>query len=191
MLNPIQICPCQINPSDTTQTPLSYSDCCQPYHDSLLDNKDDKGDSTKADGLRAKSAEQLMRTRYSAFVRILPDYIVKTTLPAQQALLDIGAIETWAAGTDWAGLEIMKHTPKLGKRHAQVEFKAYFNSVNSVETLQAHHELSTFVKIKDKASNEERWYFLDPTVAMSVTQKQPCICGSGEKFKRCCGVYLG
>ncbi|MGO3082441.1 MAG: SEC-C metal-binding domain-containing protein, partial [Psychrobacter celer] len=28
---------------------------------------------------------------------------------------------------------------------------------------------------------------LDPTVPMSVTQKQPCICGSGEKFKRCCG----
>ncbi|WP_339341085.1 SEC-C metal-binding domain-containing protein [uncultured Psychrobacter sp.] len=25
---------------------------------------------------------------------------------------------------------------------------------------------------------------------MSVTQKQPCICGSGEKFKRCCGMYI-
>nr|WP_261869197.1 SEC-C metal-binding domain-containing protein [Psychrobacter sp. JCM 18901] len=25
---------------------------------------------------------------------------------------------------------------------------------------------------------------------MTVTQKQPCICGSGEKFKRCCGSYI-
>ncbi len=129
-----------------------------------------------------------MRTRYSAFVKVLPDYIVKTTLPAQQSLLDVKAIETWARETDWAGLDIVKHTPKLGKRHAQVEFKAYYNKADS---LQAHHELSTFVKVKDKANDDERWYFLDPTVAITVTQKQPCICGSGEKFKRCCGGYLG
>ncbi len=128
-----------------------------------------------------------MRTRYSAFVLIKPDYIVKTTLPAQQNLLNIQAIETWARETDWAGLEIVKHTPKLGKRHAQVEFKAYFKTSDG---LQAHLELSTFVKVKDKTSNDKRWYFLDPTVAMNVTQKQPCICGSGEKFKRCCGTYL-
>ncbi|WP_367105403.1 YchJ family protein [uncultured Psychrobacter sp.] len=174
-----QLCPCQINPSAATQTSLSYSDCCQPYHNEI----------DKADGIKAENAERLMRTRYSAFVQVLPDYIVKTTLPAQQNLLNIQAIETWARETDWAGLEIVKHTPKLGKRHAQVEFKAFFNdSKHTVEGLPAHHELSTFVKVKDKA-NSERWYFLDPTVKMSVTQKQPCICGSGEKFKRCCGTY--
>lgn len=172
-----QLCPCQINPSAATQTPLFYSDCCQPYHNEI----------DKADGIKAENAERLMRTRYSAFVQVLPDYIVKTTLPAQQNLLDIHSIETWARETDWAGLEIVKHTPKLGKHHAQVEFKAYFKSN---EDLQAHHELSAFVKVTDKNSNNARWYFLDPTVSMSVTQKQPCVCGSGEKFKRCCGVYL-
>lgn len=56
--------------------------------------------------------------------------------------------------------------------------------------LQKHHELSAFVKVTDKANNDARWYFLDPTVSMTVTQKQPCICGSGEKFKRCCGAYI-
>jgi len=138
-----------------------------------------------------------MRTRYSAFVLVKPEYIVKTTLPAQQNLLDIKAIESWAKETDWAGLEIVAHTPKLGKRHAQVEFKAYFNTTGNVagsleEKMQAHHELSAFVKVKDKAAkgNNESWYFLDPTVSMSVTQKQPCVCGSGEKFKRCCGIYI-
>ena len=173
----IKTCPCQITPtSDTVSTRLAYSDCCQPYHD----------DMKKAD-----TAERLMRTRYSAFVLVKPEYIVKTTLPTQQDLLDIEAIESWAKETDWTGLEIVAHTPKLGKRHAQVEFKAYFNtSDNKNDGLQAHHELSAFVKVKGKNSNDARWYFLDPTVSMSVTQKQPCICGSGEKFKRCCGVYL-
>ena len=178
-----QICPCQINPSsDDISAPLLYQDCCQPYHDGLLNNEADKIDGAKPD-----SAERLMRTRYSAFVLIKPEYIVKTTLPAQQALLDIKAIESWAKETVWAGLEIITHTPKLGKRHAQVEFKAYFKTSNE---LQAHHELSAFVKVTDKANNDARWYFLDPTVEMTVTQKQPCICGSGEKFKRCCGAYI-
>lgn len=176
----LPICPCQINPvSDTIGAPLLYQDCCQPYHDGLL-NKE-------ADGIKAEIAKRLMRTRYSAFVLVKPNYIVKTTIPAQQNLLDIKAIENWAKETDWAGLEIVTHTPKLGKRHAQVEFKAYFKTN---ENLQAHHELSAFVKVTDKNSNNARWYFLDPTVSMSVSQKQPCICGSGEKFKRCCGAYI-
>ena len=176
----LPICPCQINPvSDAIGAPLLYQDCCQPYHDGLLNNE--------ADGIKAETAKRLMRTRYSAFVLVKPNYIVKTTIPAQQNLLDIKAIENWAKETDWAGLEIVTHTPKLGKRHAQVEFKAYFKTN---ENLQAHHELSAFVKVTDKLNNDVRWYFLDPTVAMTVSQKQPCICGSGEKFKRCCGAFL-
>jgi len=185
------ICPCQVNPdSDTVMSPVAYQDCCQPYHDAFYDD-----DVDKVDGIKAETAERLMRTRYSAFVLIKPEYIVKTTLPAQQNLLDIKAIESWAKETDWAGLEIVEHTPKLGKRHAQVEFKAYFNTKDNTasleEKVQAHHELSAFVKVTNKANHDARWYFLDPTVAMTVSQKQPCICGSGEKFKRCCGVYLG
>ena len=181
-------CPCQINPSaETVNAPLSYQDCCQPYHDAFYNEE--------VDGIKAETAERLMRTRYSAFVLIKPEYIVKTTVPAQQALLDVVAIDSWAKETDWAGLEIVEHTPKLGKRHAQVEFKAYFKSHEETtgglaEKIQAHHELSTFVKVEDKANNDARWYFLDPTAAMTMTQKQPCICGSGEKFKRCCGMYV-
>ena len=175
----LHVCPCQIHPSSSAiSSPLLYKDCCQPYHDRLY----------------APDGERLMRSRYSAFVLVKPEYIVKTTLPAQQALLDINAIESWAKETNWAGLEIVAHIPKLGKRHAQVEFKAYFNIKDNTasleEKMQAHHELSAFVKVTDKVNNDARWYFLDPTVAMTVTQKQPCICGSGEKFKRCCGIII-
>ena len=178
----LQTCPCQINPlSSDISSLLLYKECCQPYHDRLYDSEDNK----------AETAERLMRSRYSAFVLVKPEYIVKTTLPAQQDFLDIKAIESWAKETDWAGLEIVAHTPKLGKRHAQVEFKAYFNiSDNKDDDLQAHHELSAFVKVTDKINNDASWYFLDPTVSLSITQKQPCICSSGEKFKRCCGAYI-
>lgn len=181
-------CPCRILPSVAASSsldhePLAYSECCQPLHQS---NK------------RANNSEALMRSRYSAFVLVLTDYIVKTTLPAQQALLDKPAIKAWAEQTKWAGLEIINHSPKVGKRHAQVEFKAYYyeDQLGSPK-LSAHHELSTFVKIKDRkssleneATGTESWYFLDPTVNLALTQKQPCICGSGEKAKRCCGPFI-
>ncbi len=174
----MQLCPCRVSPSLVfLTTPIPYSDCCRPYHDTFDKNDDD---------VKAESAERLMRTRYSAFVLVKSDYIVKTTVPAQQALLDIKAIEKWARETNWAGLEIVEHTPKLSKRHAQVEFKAFYTeSKEQLDGQQAaHHELSTFVKV------DGLWYFLDPTVEMNISQKQLCICGSGEKFKRCCGGYL-
>ena len=188
-LSTTQTCPCQINPLLEIGSPLTYQECCQPYHDAFSN-----ADMDELGAVKAETAERLMRTRYSAFVLVKPDYIVKTTLPTQQSLLDMNAIESWATETDWAGLEIVQHTPKLGKRHAQVEFKAYFNTKDNAgdlaEKIQTHHELSSFVKVKDKVSKNESWYFLDPTVVMNVSQKQPCICGSGEKFKRCCGEYL-
>lgn len=177
MPSPIKACPCRVSPvSNNSSVPLSYGDCCQSYHD----------DIDRTEGVTADSAERLMRSRYSAFVLVIPDYIIKTTLPAQQPLLDKSSIKTWAEDTDWSGLEIIMHNP-IGKRHAHVEFKAYFKSPDGV---QNHHELSAFVKVKNNLANNEQWYFLDPTVAMNISQKQPCFCGSGEKFKRCCGQFL-
>ena len=159
-------CPCQ-----STQ---AYQNCCEPFHNQTA---------------TPTTAEQLMRSRYSAFVLQNIDYIINTTVPAQQALLDRQAISDWAKQTDWAGLQIINHIPKIGKRHAQVEFKAFFNQqLNTPNGQDFHHELSTFVKIGK--ADSEKWYFLDPTVTMTISQKSPCICGSGEKFKRCCGQFI-
>ena len=156
------LCPCG--------STLTYVDCCQPRHTFQKP---------------ATTAEALMRSRYTAFVMQDSDYIVATTVPFQQSLLDKQAIADWAAQTDWAGLEVLQHTPKFGKRHAQVEFKAFFNTANGKA---CHHELSTFVNMGNQS--DPRWYFVDPTVSMTIPQKQPCPCGSGEKYKRCCGRFL-
>ena len=164
---------------------LSYAYCCAPLH---------------AGQKFADTAAQLMRARYTAFVLQHVEYIVATTAPFQQPLLNTQAISDWAKQTNWAGLEVINHLAKLGKRHAQVEFKAYFHLPNAsvvhsavldlavLDSKGIHHELSTFVNIPSGRIN--RWYFLDPTVTMQVTQKQPCPCGSGEKYKRCCGQFL-
>lgn len=148
-------CPCQSG--------KDYTECCQPLHL----------------GKVADTAEQLMRSRYTAYTQVNIDYIVQTTAPSQQLLLDKVSMKEWGETTQWAGLEILSQD-ELSQQHATVEFKAFFQSN---EGLLAHHERSLFVKI------DGQWYFLDPTVPLP-TMKQACLCGSGKKFKHCCGHYL-
>ena len=150
-------CPCQSS--------RPYAECCQPLHL----------------GREAHSAEQLMRARYSAYCLALIDFIVHTTLPAQQALLEQPAIRQWSKETNWCGLEVLQHWTKVDACHAQVEFKAYYLSAQGRE---AHHEKSSFVL------SQQTWYFLDPTVAVNTSMKQPCFCGSKKKFKHCCAAFL-
>lgn len=150
-------CPCQSS--------QPYQDCCEPFH---------LGEQMPT------TAAQLMRSRYTAYTQANIDYIVATTVPSQQGLLDRNAMQHWTETTKWRGLEVIAHIPNFAKKHSTVEFKAFFETEKGIE---AHHELSLFVNI------EGRWYFVDPTVALP-TKKQPCICGSGKKFKQCCGALM-
>ena len=143
-----------------------YINCCQPLH---LKQQ------------FAEHAEQLMRSRYSAFAKYQIDYIVKTTAIGQQQALDVKAISDWSKANQWLKLEVVQSNEKIDKNHAQVEFKAHYHDGKQV---QIHHELSHFVK------HEGAWYFLDPTTNQQITMKQLCICGSAKKFKQCCAQYL-
>lgn len=150
------LCPCQSS--------KNYEDCCGVFH--LHQGLPD-------------TAEQLMRSRYSAYVLKKIAYIVETTVPSQQPLLDVPLLQEWAETTHWQGLQIL-NTETLTKTQSAVEFNALFQGEEGV---QAHQERSIFVKING------RWYFIDPTVPLP-TMKQPCLCGSGKKFKHCCGAWL-
>lgn len=66
-----------------------------------------------------------MRSRYSAYVLGLVDYLVETTLPAQRSGLDIEAIRAWSLGSTWLGLEVEGHDLLGGQpEHAFVTFTA-------------------------------------------------------------------
>ncbi|MDO4879380.1 MAG: YchJ family protein [Neisseria sp.] len=153
---PDQPCPCQSG--------LTYAECCRPPHQ----------------GAPADHAEKLMRSRYTAYVLRDIAYIIQTTVPAQQPLLDAAALAQWAEQTEWLGLDILRHEPNAGKHHALVEFAAYFAGQGGVR--ETHRERSAFVTING------RWYFIDPTVP-PPSMKSACICGSGKKYKHCCGKW--
>ena len=127
MTDPIS-CPCgRLN---NARQPLLYRECCGPVHQ----------------GQSAPNAEALMRSRYSAFVLGLVDYLRATwhpsTCPADLAL---------EFGVKWLGLEVRQHR-QSDDSHAEVEFVARSRLAGRGQRL---HERSRFVR------EQGRWLYVD------------------------------
>ncbi|MDD2499742.1 MAG: YchJ family protein [Geobacter sp.] len=156
-------CPC-----GSTKT---YSDCCEPII---------KGTQP------AETAEQLMRARYSAYTKTEMDFIFSSTHPDGREGYDHDGTRTWAENSEWLGLEIIG-SKKGNKDDAtgEVEFIARFKENGA---LREHHENALFKKV------EGIWHFSDgvmvkpkPITVTKVGRNDPCPCGSGQKYKKCCG----
>jgi len=95
----------------------------------------------------AASAEALMRSRYSAYVLKLEDYLLATWHPdTRPAELDLAADDS-----KWLGLEVKKHAAQ-DDIHATVEFVARYRIAGRGYRL---HEISRFVR------EDGRWFYLD------------------------------
>lgn len=165
------ICPCRKTAAD----PLPYADCCQPYVEGRA---------------AAPTAEALMRARYSAFAVGNIDYLAETIAPESRHDLDLPALARWSRESDWRGLDISAtEAGQPGDEFGIVEFIAHFEREGTAES---HHERSTFRFDRAKAC----WYFVEgqkPRGKTVIKGKQagrndPCPCGSGRKFKKCCGA---
>jgi SEC-C motif-containing protein len=136
----------------------------------------------------AASAEELMRSRYSAYARGDIAYILETIHPEERKNHEESSIRQWSEESEWLGLEVLD-APADDGAESTVEFVARYKS--AAGEIVAHHERSHFVRI------DGRWYFQDgvpvdaaPFVrqAAKVGRNDACPCGSGRKFKKCCGV---
>lgn len=168
------LCPCG--------SEKEYSNCCEPYVTGKIP---------------APSPEALMRSRYTAYVKVIPPYLKETLAPESRGDYSEKDVLEWAKSSEWLGLKILKAEGN------QVEFSARYKTRGKV---LEHHEVSTFRK------EGNRWYFVDgeshvhedgkghedhvhhepikPVVrdAPKVGRNDPCTCGSGKKFKKCCGA---
>jgi SEC-C motif-containing protein len=143
-----------------------------------------------------------MRSRYTAYTLADTEYIKKTLAPESRRDFDEKATREWAEQSEWRGLKIIS-TEKGGAtdKKAKVEFVATYKNKN--ETLE-HHEVSNF-----RRADNGQWLFVDghahthregeghhhhakPQTLVREEPKlgrnDPCICGSGKKYKKCCGV---
>ncbi|MCA5005771.1 zinc chelation protein SecC [Sphingobacterium sp. WQ 366] len=110
----------------------SYIECCNSIH---------------ANPKNANSAEELMRSRYCAFVKLNIEFIYDTFHPNTRRFQSKKDIENWAKENKWMHLEVLKSTDTT------VEFKAHYLDVNL--DVKVHHEQSTFKR------TQNCWFYLD------------------------------
>ena len=99
------------------------------------------------------TAEQLMRSRYTAFSLREEEYLRATwhpdTLPDEPI--------TAESDVKWIGLDVIKHKHVKDADEATVEFVARFKVGGRAHRL---HEVSSFVRQPD-AAGVARWYYVD------------------------------
>jgi SEC-C motif-containing protein len=152
---------------------IAFADCC----DRFLTGKQ-----------VPETAEQLMRARYTAYTRGQVPFLMDTLHSTNRNEGDEESAKRWAADSEWLGLEIVDTDGgTAADSEGTVEFIARFRDKKG--DLQTHHEVSTFVK------EDGRWLFKEghtpepATVRRSAPKtgrNDPCPCGSGKKFKKCC-----
>ena len=138
---------------------LDFSDCCKKIL--MVESP-------------APTALVLMRSRYSAYCLGDVNYLKATTHNHTWTDEELKFIQDWADNSYWQHLEIVNFSKDM------VEFKAYYIFEKKQHL---HHEKSTFIKFND------RWKYLDGEIfedKVDFLRNSACICGSGEKYKRCC-----
>lgn len=161
----MSLCPCGSG--------LALESCCLP----ILEGE-----------RQALTAEQLMRARYCAFVQSRIGFLSDSLHPDHRADHDVEATRRWAENAQWLGLQIVD-TEAGGETddEGMVEFVATFKEKGAV---RQHHEQSRFSRFQGA------WYFVDGEMVLPTThvnegpkvgRNDPCPCGSGKKYKKCCG----
>lgn len=141
----------------------TFHQCCQP----IIEGK-----------RKVKTAEALMRSRYSAYVMDKYDYVFRSWHPSTRP--SINELQS-SLSVKWIGLTVHKtQAGKEGDQSGYVEFSArYLKNGKQGEI----HENSRFV------FESGQWLYVDGVMKTAkVGRNEPCPCGSGKKFKKCCGA---
>lgn len=154
-------------PSCPCGSTRSFEECCGPV---LV-------------GEPAPTAEALMRSRYTAFVRRDLDHVERTHASEIRDDFNRGEAERVAEEADWQRLDILRTVEEAD--NGMVEFIIHFR--RDGQNLR-HHERASFRR------EDGRWFYVSGDVnpkgatrhVAKVGRNEPCPCGSGKKFKACC-----
>ncbi len=137
---------------------------------------------------KAETAVQLMRARYSAYVTCNIDFLRTSSSPAVQAEFDEEASRRWSQNSQWEGMQVI--ATEAGEANDETGLVEFIASYKVNGTLFEHHERSSFIRVNgDWCFNDGELVKAQPITreAPKVGRNDPCPCGSGKKFKKCCG----
>lgn len=158
------VCPCGSG--------LAFETCCEPF---LIERE------------KPSTATALMRSRYSAYALGAVDYLYKTSGSKVRKEFDAESSRKWAESATWTGIEIISEEGGgADDETGVIEFIAHYSVKDSEFN---HHERAEFAKV------DGVWRFIDGRIfgtdpirrdEPKVGRNDPCPCGSGKKFKKCC-----
>ena len=164
-MNNEELCPCKSG--------KTFGECCGPLISGTA---------------KAETAEALMRARYTSYVTGDVLFLKNSGTKAVQAEFDEAASKAWSRAAQWHGLEIIStEKGQPGDTTGVVEFRALYTANGEFCN---HHEVSTFVR------EDGGWKFENGEMTgekpilreqEKVNRNAPCPCGSGKKYKKCCG----
>lgn len=135
------------------------------------------------------TAEELLRARYTAFARGDIDFVVNSHHSRTRHEVKREDIEDWSKNSEWLALHVAQiEGGKAEDQQGTIIFCAQYVEQGK---RQDHWEQSFFEK-----ENGE-WRFLDAKgIHMGtfrrpepkVGRNDPCPCGSGQKYKKCCAA---
>jgi len=138
---------------------------------------------------KAPTAEALMRARYTAYTKVEMEFLLASLHPDHRDEHDADGVRTWAEESEWHGLIVVgTEAGGEGDGQGRVEFACKY-TYDGEE--RRHHEDALFER------HDGDWYFVSGEPVKSkpfvredpkVGRNDPCPCGSGRKFKRCCGA---
>jgi len=135
----------------------------------------------------ARTPEELMRARFTAHCQRNYPFLVESTHPEHRDGVSEEEIAQWAGHVNWTELEVHSASPGATDDEGQVSFTARFTIKDTPQELR---EDASFVR------EDGRWFYVDGHVhgqepyrreGPRVGRNDPCPCGSGKKYKKCCG----
>jgi len=137
----------------------------------------------------APTAEALMRSRYTAYTLGDLAHLKRSLDPKWHPTFDEQGTREWSEKADWQGLTVLSTKGgQAGDDEGEVEFVARFLMDGEEQQLR---ERARFRK------REGKWGYVDGKVKSTqepvksagpkVGRNDPCPCGSGKKYKKCCG----
>ncbi|HUQ33162.1 MAG TPA: YchJ family metal-binding protein [Pyrinomonadaceae bacterium] len=145
-----------------------FSECCGPIIEGSV---------------KAETPERVMRARYTAYATGAIAFLEKSNHSKTRQQFDPVEAARWSHDSRWLGMDILSSDSGLPGR-AHVNFEARYEDKDGVPV--NHRERSLF-ELEDG-----EWRFVSggaiPAVSQKVGRNEPCPCGSGKKFKKCCGA---
>ncbi len=159
----IEICPCGSG--------KNYNECCEPI--------------IKRTAL-ASSPEVLMRSRYSAYAKKEILWLRDSLEEKHRKEFDEKGARQWSAQSEWMGLSIVSSKIDEENNKGWVEFAAKYKQSGIT---REHREISEFVRKNGEWLLTEGQMVKPEPVRKEQTigRNDPCPCGSGKKYKKCCG----